>query len=327
MEGKTTQVWPMTQVLGPPSDEAFAALKAHIAENGVQVPVVVDGEGNVIDGHARVRAMMELRDEGKVVPDYPKDVRAHLKTNAEKRDLAWALNMQRRHLSGEQKRAAIAARLRETPHWTSNRVATLLGVDDKTVESVRIAMLARSEIPNLDYLEGKDGRKYPRHPEREAEKAIRRALRDDTARMRKAITDGARKAAADAGVVREAASKEVAQERKSLRGRAPAVEKATPPASEDEVRAKRISWRDTPRQAGDADPAVRRAKNILVFLRQSLRELSEADPTAVARSVLAGGDAADAEQHALQARRATWWLERFAADLEEGYGPLLRGAD
>jgi ParB-like chromosome segregation protein Spo0J len=149
------------QVLGPLSEEEYAALKEDIAENGVQVAVVMDEDGNIIDGHHRVWAYEELEAEGLVTGRYPVDVRRGL-TEEQKRDLAWTLNLQRRHLNQAQKRDAIANKLKESPEWADNRIAQLLGVDHKTVRGVRTSLEIRKELPKVELLEGKDGKHYPR---------------------------------------------------------------------------------------------------------------------------------------------------------------------
>jgi hypothetical protein len=48
------------QLMPPLSAEEYAALKADIAERGVQVPVEYDEHGNVIDGHHRIQICAEL---------------------------------------------------------------------------------------------------------------------------------------------------------------------------------------------------------------------------------------------------------------------------
>jgi hypothetical protein len=149
------------QVLGPLSEEAYQALKEDIAENGVIVAVVTDEDGTIIDGYHRVQAYDELFAEGRITGGYPVDVRRGL-TEDQKWDLAWRLNMQRRHLTSEQKREAIARKLKASPAWADNRVAQLLGVDGKTVRSVRTSLEIRKEIPTVELLEGKDGKYYPR---------------------------------------------------------------------------------------------------------------------------------------------------------------------
>ncbi len=150
------------QVMPPLSGEEYQALKEDIAERGVMLPVVLDGEGNVIDGHHRIRALEELRGEGRDVADPITITRSDLQTDQDKRDEAWRLNMQRRHLNREQKREAIERKLKESPEWADNRIAQLLGVDGKTVRLARVQLEGRKEIAKLKKLVGTDGKEYPR---------------------------------------------------------------------------------------------------------------------------------------------------------------------
>ena len=161
-----TQTTNKYQVMPPLSDEEYQALKEDMAENGVQVPVVQDAEGNIIDGHYRVRAHQELVAEGRVAGGLPTEVRSSL-TEDDKRDLAWRLNMQRRHLSSEQKREAIERKLQESPEWASNRIAKLLGVDDKTVRFMRVMLEGSKKIPKVNKIVGADGKEYPRELEKQ----------------------------------------------------------------------------------------------------------------------------------------------------------------
>jgi len=48
------------QLLGKLRPEEYVALEADIRERGVQVPVEVDEEGNVLDGHHRVEIAKRL---------------------------------------------------------------------------------------------------------------------------------------------------------------------------------------------------------------------------------------------------------------------------
>jgi hypothetical protein len=66
------------QLLPPLSDEEYRALKADITARGVMVPIERDEEGNVVDGHHRLRALGELRAEGHVLPDAPSIVRSSI---------------------------------------------------------------------------------------------------------------------------------------------------------------------------------------------------------------------------------------------------------
>jgi len=181
------------QVMPNLSEEEYEALKADVAGRGVVVPVVLDEEGNILDGHHRARAVEELREEGRDVPDYPREIREDLENDADKRDLAWRLNMQRRHLSQADKREAIATKLKETPGWSNNRVAKLLGVSDHTVRSERLRLEGTSQISRLDALEGEDGKKRRRNPEndlaREFEKTQRGQVRSALLKDNGFLTD------------------------------------------------------------------------------------------------------------------------------------------
>jgi hypothetical protein len=75
------------QVMPPLSEEEFQALKEDMAENGMLVPVVQDTDGNIIDGHYRVRAHRELVAEGRAAGGFPTEERRGL-TEDGKRDLA-----------------------------------------------------------------------------------------------------------------------------------------------------------------------------------------------------------------------------------------------
>ena len=82
-------------------------------------------------------------------------------TEQEMRTLARALNMARRQLDQAGRRALIADQLRETPERSNHWVAKQLGVDDKTVASVRADLQTTSEIPKLDRTLGADGKYRP----------------------------------------------------------------------------------------------------------------------------------------------------------------------
>jgi DNA primase len=116
---------------------------------------------------------------------YPTITRSDLTTDAQKRELAWRLNMQRRHLNQAQKRNAIANKLKESPEWADNRLAQLLGADSKTVRSVRTSLERGKELPVYELLEGADGKRYPRNRLGETKsKQFMRWLAADVERIR-----------------------------------------------------------------------------------------------------------------------------------------------
>ena len=148
------------QVVPPLSDEAYAHLKRDISEKGVLVPVEYDEDGNILDGHHRVRACRELG-----VTEWPRVVREGM-TEDEKRAHARCLNLVRRQLTRKQKQELIREQLKETPEKPDLQIAKELGVSDKTVTTQRTGMVRRSEIPNVEKSTDTLGRKQPRHHHR-----------------------------------------------------------------------------------------------------------------------------------------------------------------
>lgn len=156
------------QLLPRLSDDDYAALEASIVAHGVLVPVEYDEDGNILDGHHRVEICESLG-----LVDWPRFVRKGL-SETEKRTLARELNVSRRHLSSAQKRDLIADQLRDTPSISSRAIAAMLGVDDKTVASVRRRLIDAAEIPHHEEIEGRDGVRQP------ARKPIKTAFLPDT---------------------------------------------------------------------------------------------------------------------------------------------------
>lgn len=140
------------QVLPSMPPEQFEALKADIAERGLLTPLDVDEDGNILDGHHRYRACLQLG-----ITDFPTIVRPGM-SEQERRIFARKSNTLRRHLTRDQVRFLIGEQLKDTPNWANNRIGQLLGVDDKTVASIRRHLEATSEIPKFDRLIGADGK-------------------------------------------------------------------------------------------------------------------------------------------------------------------------
>ena len=142
------------QLLDPLPPEDFAALEADILERGVVVAIEFDEHGNVLDGHHRLAI---CKKHG--ITDYPKIVREGW-TEEQKRTHSRRMNLARRQLTAEQKRKVIAEELRESPTTSNRRIARLLGVDHKTVASVRGKLVAGGEIPHVSVVAGGDGKEY-----------------------------------------------------------------------------------------------------------------------------------------------------------------------
>ena len=142
------------QVMPELNTEEYTELREDIRARGVMVPIELDEQGNVLDGHHRLRACKELG-----IKDYPKVIRIGL-TEEEKRLHARKLNMARRHLTQEQRRVMIREQLAETPEKSDRQIAAGLGVDHKTVSTQRSNLESIGEIPQCPR-ETSDGRTYP----------------------------------------------------------------------------------------------------------------------------------------------------------------------
>jgi hypothetical protein len=89
-------------------------------------------------------------------------------TEEEKRTLARALNLARRHLSTAAKRQLIADQLAETPGRSNRWVGKQLGVSHPTVASVRAELEATGKIYQFERTVGEDGKQRPARPLRNA---------------------------------------------------------------------------------------------------------------------------------------------------------------
>jgi len=146
------------QVMPPLSKEEYEALKTDIAENGVQVPVEYDEDGNILDGYHRVQICKELG-----IEEFPYFVRRGM-TEEEKIEHAYRLNYNRRHVTKEQKQKD-AKKLRHQG-WSYRRIAAVLGVSHPTVMEWLGEEGGRNLPPEPSTITGRDGKQYPAKKEK-----------------------------------------------------------------------------------------------------------------------------------------------------------------
>lgn len=169
------------QVLPDLSPEEFAGLKGDVAARGVQVAIELTEDGEILDGHQRLRACEELG-----IRNYPRRIIGGL-DEAGKRHHAIRANCLRRQLTRPQRRDLIVAELVRNPRQSNRLLADLVGVDKNTIRAIRDQLRTGGEIPHLEPREGKDGKTYHRpasifaHTPAAARKAqgILRELGDD----------------------------------------------------------------------------------------------------------------------------------------------------
>lgn len=149
--GKVTFGIPFADLLRPLSDEDYRLLKEDIQARGIIVPIVLDENGDVIDGYHRLRIAAELN-----LDDIPFDTQSGLSED-EKEDLAWKLNDLRRHMTREERQARV---VRERKKGKSLRqIADKLGVDPMTVRSdLAKATVENSTVELPSTVIGKDGK-------------------------------------------------------------------------------------------------------------------------------------------------------------------------
>ena len=166
------------QLLPALTPEEFASLKADIAKNGVLVPVVIDADsGEIVEGHHRVRAWAELRNEGLAVDDYPREVR-RFENDEARVAFVLAANLFRRHLTRSQ-RAEVAAGLRERG-WSLRRVSGAIGVHHETVRrDLEGVADATGEAEEVATVVGRDQKSYPARRQKAAPSIIVKSSRDE----------------------------------------------------------------------------------------------------------------------------------------------------
>ncbi|CVK18510.1 ParB/RepB/Spo0J family partition protein [Sporomusa sphaeroides] len=144
------------QVMPDLSPDDYTELKVDIQKRGMMVPVEYDEDGNILDGHHRIKICTELG-----LKDWPRVVRVGM-TEEQKREHARKLNMARRHLTREQRQELIRQQLLETPEKSDRQIAVSLGVDNSTVSRTRQRMEDQGQLLQCNTSTGADGKTYPR---------------------------------------------------------------------------------------------------------------------------------------------------------------------
>ena len=151
---KTTKLRDETkyQILSPLDAKTYGGLKTNIAVNGIQVPVIKDEKGYILDGFARAKIAGEL---GYECPS----VTVKGLTEQEKRSQVRALNLARRHLDYSANRQVIADEVKENPDRSNRWIARSLGVHHATVIKLRNDLTSTGHDIHFDQLIGRDGKK------------------------------------------------------------------------------------------------------------------------------------------------------------------------
>jgi len=163
------------QLLPPLTDAEYAELKADIAKRGVLVPVEYDEDENIIDGHHRVKACLELG-----VIAWPRLVRRGLSED-EKKSIALVLNLARRHLTNKQK----------APVWKYMRdlgmTLEAIAQADGAVSKSTVHEALKEQLSDSGKLTGKDGKARPKKYKKRKPKTV--YLSEDTVEKAQKLPD------------------------------------------------------------------------------------------------------------------------------------------
>lgn len=142
------------QLLPPLSEDEYAALRDDIKSAGVRVPIDVDENGAILDGHHRKAIAEELGVEcpERVVRDLPEFAKV---------DYALSVNLARRHLTNEQKSKLAQASLKRDPGLSDREHARRCGVSRSFVAGLRAVMEDDGKIEPRTVRTGADGKEYP----------------------------------------------------------------------------------------------------------------------------------------------------------------------
>lgn len=152
------------------TDEERSALRDSIERFGVVAPVIVDENGEVVDGHERRKLAARLG-----VP-CPEHTVTGLDAEA-RHELTLALNLARRHVTRAQRRLLVESEVARDPTRSDRWIAAVCGVDHKTVASVRRSLEQRGDVGSFPTRRDRAGREQPLAPAGDPAEASERTSR------------------------------------------------------------------------------------------------------------------------------------------------------
>lgn len=152
--------WPIGQLRRHPQADLVPSMDADevdvlrdsIARHGIEHPLDILDDGTILDGHHRFSA---ARLEGLA------EVPVRVVTPADPVDYMIRAALERRHLSGAQKRELAMRLLKAQPDQSDRRVAKTVRVAPTTVGKVRKQLEEKGDVSRMDTREDSKGRKQP----------------------------------------------------------------------------------------------------------------------------------------------------------------------
>ena len=141
-------------VLPPLPAQEYAQLRDSIRDRGVLQPLLITAGHVLIDGHERWKAIRELG-----LTKYPIRIIGNL-DEAERKELAIRLNVERRHLSRAERQRLLEMILKEAPSKSTREVADMFRVDHRTVSRTRKKLASGVANATPGEIRGRDGKTY-----------------------------------------------------------------------------------------------------------------------------------------------------------------------
>jgi ParB-like chromosome segregation protein Spo0J len=145
---------PLAEMFPLIGDDELRELGEDIRKNGLCEPITLY-EGKILDGRNRYLAAKLI---GQTLAD--KAFR-QLPADMDPRAFVISENIQRRHLTAEQKRELLAKLIKADPSRSDRAIASVAKVDNKTVAGVRAKLEVTEEIPQTPTRTDKTGTKRP----------------------------------------------------------------------------------------------------------------------------------------------------------------------
>ena len=172
--------------LPPALPGEVGALASDIARQGMLMPLLfripenkTTDDAELLDGRNRLDALTQngyrfawvsgrgprMRDPDGAVTELPFELKTANEVPFPLEHIV-SLNVVRRHWTTAQKREVIAELLKDMPERSDRETARLVGVDNKTVGSVRVHLETLGELLHLDETVGRDGKARTTSPRR-----------------------------------------------------------------------------------------------------------------------------------------------------------------
>jgi hypothetical protein len=143
---------PLAETFPLISEDELSALAEDIRKNGMHEKITLF-DGKILDGRNRYLALKQAG----IKPTWENF--RYLPKGVDPWDFVVSENIQRRHLTAEQKREVIASLLKADPTKSNRAIAATAKVDHQTVAAVRGGLETGGEIPHQKERVGKDGKK------------------------------------------------------------------------------------------------------------------------------------------------------------------------